>query len=175
METKKTATEVYLDSTLKEVITKALKNEIQNGDNKGSSKYTLEYGSKKVTIDIEVHTQHPQEYWAHTFVETIPNAPRLSGETELLYRAVSKILQTEAQNSGMPIKYELLTCFRKMKLWANTTGANIFHWKRTPDLPVSKYQIADHIKAGIPEEEIEDTYMCFEKIFLPPNDSVTKR
>jgi hypothetical protein len=94
----------------------------------GAGVWNLYYGSKKLTLIVEVPTKT-----AHTYVESISNKDRKENETTVLYAQVKKICQDLTEEIG-EITYTLRTENKNMRLWAKSKGHDLFGWDEEGDI-----------------------------------------
>lgn len=95
--------------------------------------FIFEYGSKELILYLENSDA------SHTFVDTIKPSERKEYETTILYRALRKFLDNVASKQQKDINYKLLTESKQVVSWANSTGNDIFHWKKIDIIPQEEY------------------------------------
>jgi hypothetical protein len=123
--------------------------------------YTAElyYGSKKIEISIDFSNNR-----ISTKIENIHDeSQKKSQESTLLYMASKKIIQEQVDNLGSPLTYSLITHYKKIKLWAESTGKKIFDWdkieeeetdaKETSELSSVKTIFSKEFRPSVPQQK----------------------
>lgn len=86
---------------------------------------TITHGRKELTVTFE----NAEPMRAYTFVKNKRGEEQVEpNETTLLYTAIQKVIQQEADRLGLPIIYTLTTTSPQMTLWATTKGRKLFDW-----------------------------------------------